>query len=331
MHRLFFMAAAIALPSLSGATDLPPSAARSAEPSLPKGDAAERVPTPQQVDVGALRELLDAPIDRSTLERLHAGLIGSSENPPPALEPDRAALLRDGLRHPDARVRRLIAEAWTPYMAGTVYDPMQPSEAPSLRVSDLAQLAADPHPAVRRRTLHLLRTAHPRLPAAELAPLYQTLLHDPVPSVRALALRCLPDAVRRGLLSAEQAWNQALAQVHRPLPAGRAACNQLARLRPQVASVPVDPAEAMERCLDHHPERAWAIGTAWRDVLPANEAWMRTLLHDTSGLSPALIQRWSELDRPTLDRLLREGFPSDHPERQRLARALADAAAPQPD
>lgn len=330
MHRLLFMLAALALPSLVGAAD-PTAASRPAEPSPPEGDGAERVPTPQQVDLDALRELLDAPIDRSSLERLHAGLIGSSKHPPPALEPDRAALLRDGLHHPDPRVRRLITEAWHPYMAGTRFDPIQPSEAPPLASSDLARLAADPHPAVRRRTLHLLRTAHPRLAAADLAPIYHTLLQDPVPSVRALALRCLPDAARRGLLSPEQAWNQALSQVHHPLPAGRAACNQLARLRPELASVTVDPAEAMERCLAHHPERAWAIGTAWRDVLPANEAWMRTLLHDTSGLSPALIQRWSELDRPTLDRLLRDWPPSDHPERQRLARALAGPAEPPPE
>lgn len=271
-------------------------------------------------------ELLSAHLrsrpDRRDLLAIQRILLGSSGSPPAWPDPTRFAIKREALEHPDPRVRRIAVEAWQPFVAGTPHDPL-PTTAPSpLREDTLEKLLRDRDPAVRRRTLHLLRAARPDLDTERLATMYRGTFEDPHPSVRALALRILPDAVRRDLIPATEAWELALHHAVAPLPAGRAACNQLAQLKPLVAQAGVGPERAMETCLEHHPERAWAIASAWRDVLPARESWMRTLLFHTVGLSPDVIRRWHELAPMTLAALVSEWPDDTSPERRELARAL---------
>ena len=273
-------------------------------------------------DSDALTEHLQARPDRHDLLALQQILIGSSGSPPAWPDPTRFEAMHEALEHPDPRVRRILVEAWQPFVAGTSFDPL-PITAPSpLREDTLEKLLRDPDPAVRRRTLHLVRNARADLDTERLAAMHLRAFEDPHPSVRALALRTLPDAVHRGYMPADKAWELALHHAVAPVPSGRAACNQLARLKPLVAQAGIRPERAMDTCLQHHPERAWAIASAWRDVLPARESWMRVLLFQTVGLSGDVLRRWQELDPETLDALLSEWPDDPHPERRELARAL---------
>jgi hypothetical protein len=268
-------------------------------------------------------DLPGADVGRRDLHALHAAWVGDDAPAPPP-DPATRSLMQRALAHPEARVRRIAAAAFLPLVAPTVFDP-EFSGAPALTARDIDALARDPDPGVRRRALHLIRGAHPSLPAAELAAIFAPLLRDPTPGVRALAIRCLPDAARRGLITATDAWAIALEASSSPAPAGRAACNQLAALAPLLDAA-VDPVPAMERCLAHHPERAWRIAASWGARLPAREDWMRRLLHETLGLSPGVVASWAERDAAALHRQL-DAWPVGLPtERRDLARRLGAPA-----
>lgn len=257
-----------------------------------------------------LHELLEgSEVDRHDLVALRMALVGTSAEPAPWPDRRRFEQMHQALDHPDPRVRAIAVEAWQPWVSGTPFDPL-PIDAPSpLRPARLARLLQDPHPSVRRRALHLLRSARSDLDTPALAGLYRAAFDDPHPSVQALAFRSMRDAIRRGLILPGEAWDLALSHAPSPMPAGRAACNQLARLEPEVRRLGVDLHRAMDLCLEHHPERAWAIATAWHRTLPAEERWIRPLLHDTLGLSKPVLQRWHTLDPELVERLLRQDWP----------------------
>jgi len=274
-----------------------------------------------------LRDLAhDTDIDRHDLDELRKRTVYTSDWTPPP--PSRAAL--DAhlalLHHSDARVRREALEGLHPWVAGTPFDPT-PRAAPSpLSAADLDALAGDPDTGVRRRVARILRDARDDIPRPQVARLLRLLLDDPHPGVRRAAIVALPGAVDRHALEPLQAWSLALERIPQPAPPGRAASNQLASLRGRLERAglldQVDIEAALERVLEHHPERAWRVWRTWRSELPIRPDWIRRLLADTVGMDPTLVRHWQSVDPAALDQASEGWSPTRHPERQELLRRL---------
>lgn len=287
--------------------------------------------------VAELETLTGGEIDRTTLLGVRRLLVYTSDWTPPL---PSAELLDAHLalaRHPDPKIRREAVEGLFPWVAGTPFDPFPVTAPIPVPEALLRDLAVDPDKGVRRRLAHQLRTPRPDLSRDLARELLRILLDDPHPGVRRAAVVALPEAVDREVFDAEDAWMRLLSFVPRPRPDGRAACNQLARMRPRLdrAGVTVDPVPAMEAVLAHHPERAWKLWLAWKDDLPLEPRWIRRLLHDTTGLDLVLIRHWAVADRELLDAIVEDWQPSSFAERKtfvtealrRLDARAADAPA----
>lgn len=263
--------------------------------------------------------------DRHQIAALRRMTVYTSDHTPPWPTPRALALHRELLAHPDRKVRREALEGWHPWAAGTPYDPLPVAAPVPLDTQTLTALVRDPDPGVRRRMARLLRVARPAVDADFARGSLEVLLSDPHPGVRRATVVALPEAVDRGYFTALEAWDRVLAVVPQPRPAGRAACNQLGRLKARLngAVPPETIALAMEQVLTHHPERGWSFWASWRDELPLKEAWIRRLVHDTNGLDPALVRHWHQTDPQTLERVLSAWQPTTFPERRTLIRRWA--------
>lgn len=260
----------------------------------------------------------DRSVDRHEILRLRQLVVYTGEWTPPT--PDEAMLRAHIalLEHPDPRVRREALEGLHPWLAGTPFDPL-PMNAPMvLDGAALDRLLDDPDPGVRKRLARILRDARPAMPRDQVRAHLERLLRDPHAGVRRTALVALPDAVDREVLPAVDAWAHIVGFLPRSRPDGRAACNQLARMRSRLAraGAQVDVEAAFEQVLRHHPERGWRVWSAWRRELPVREAWMARLLDDTVGLDRALIRHWHETAPEVLDRALERWQATRHPERR---------------
>ncbi|MFK7927672.1 MAG: HEAT repeat domain-containing protein [Myxococcota bacterium] len=254
------------------------------------------------------------------IDRLRRATVFTSDWTPPW--PTRSAL--DAhlalLSHPDKRVRREVVESFHPWVAGTPFDPL-PVQAPSvLDGQTLATLARDPDPGVRRRVARMIRTLRPAIDPEEAAPILETLLSDAHPGVRRASVAAVPEAVDRALLTPRRAWDVLVATVQQPRPAGRAACNGVAKMATRLddSITDEDVLVAFEAILSKHPERAWGVWIAYKNRLPVRKEWMKLLIHDTLGMEPALVQHWDSVDPQALRTLVDAWTPTQFAERKQL-------------
>lgn len=266
----------------------------------------------------------DPSVEREDLLRLRQLTVFTSDWTPPWPSPALLDAHLDLLDHPDRRVRREAVEGLHPWLAGTSFDPLPRTAPVPVDADALRALANDPDPGVRRRLARILRDARPAIPPSLVESLMRRLLRDRHPGVRRATLVALPDAVDHGVFMAEEAWELLLQAVPRPRPAGRAACNQLARMKPRLerAEREVDPVFALEMVLRYHPERAWRVWSAWREQLPVKQAWVSRLLQDTVGVDRALILHWQREAPDILQAAVDAWQPTRHPERAELVERL---------
>jgi len=235
--------------------------------------------------------------------------------------------------HPDKLVRRAMVEGMQPLCHVASLGPFPPDAPCPIPDDLLTALAKDKDKGARRRVAVLVRDLRPSHLDAEAGKILKRLAVDPVRGVRRAAMVSVARAPISGALDAEAAWCEALANVPQPGPPGRAACNTLARLAHQAGpSETIDPSAAIALVLDHHPERAWRVWTAWRDAVPFRRDWVDLLLRRTLGFSPRLLALWVQQDPDGLADAMHAWEPAEpHSERYGLiARAIADAEPTSP-
>lgn len=205
---------------------------------------------------------------------------------------DDLAALR---HHSDFWVRRAVVDAFFPLMRDTTSDHFWPHAPDSVPSGLLIGLTQDSDRGVRRRLALLLREGRSASLDMERQVALRILATDPVVAVRRPAVAALPRAVQLEIMPAELAWQEALGRVPLRLGPGRAAVGALARMATSVEpSEVIVPEAALDLAMRYHPERAWVLWAAWREVLPFHAGKAEHLLRRTLGLNPALLSTWAD-------------------------------------
>ncbi len=237
-----------------------------------------------------------------TAEEVRQQFVRTGDHPVFPPSPAQLAALSALVEHPDRLVRRELPDALLPWMRHTAQDPLPPGGPPIVPPGTLARLARDPDPAVRRRIAGRLRDVRDGDAAsAEVASALTHLVSTGGGAQRA-ALVSMGSRSKEGSAPAIDAWRVARVRMRDPGPPGRAAIKTLAALASELEpGGEVDPAEAIRDCVTLHPERAWALWSAWRRHVPLEPDLALVLLRDTVGWSPGLLSWWAKADADALE------------------------------
>lgn len=259
-------------------------------------------------------------LDRDALRTLWVRT-GSNQPPVPSL-----GMLQEVLAlgwHPDPEVRLTVLDGLQLWVRHTAADPMPPDAPSLLPVGFLAAMASDRDERVRVRVVRVLRDLDEPVHAEEAGALLSELSRDRNKRVRRVAHAALSSAAWNEQLPPVETWQRALAAVPESEARGRAACGSLARLAKVLEpSDEVDPAEAIELVLHHHPERTWRVWAAWRKQVPFQRAWADVLLRETLGLRKDLLVHWSQESPGELAEALKAWEPAEpHSQRWEIIRS----------
>lgn len=234
--------------------------------------------------------------------------------------------------HPDPRVRRAVLDALVPFWRHTASDPFD-AAAPELVGEQLiGQFAEDEDVRVRRRLAARLKDIQEpdQAVAEQVFAALGSLSGDSRASVQRAATASMSQAAGGAAVPSEVAWAMAMQNVTREGPPGRAAANTLKHLRSYLDADQVDATEAVHAALQHHPERAWHVWSAWREEVPFRRPWVDLLLRETAGLDRRLLRYWASREPESLGMALAAWEPAPpHSARWEVLRAwLSDAEDP---
>ncbi|MCB9685857.1 MAG: hypothetical protein H6735_12520 [Alphaproteobacteria bacterium] len=208
--------------------------------------------------------------------------------------------------HPDVRVRRVLPDALLPWWRHTASDPI-PLGAPAIVPEGLVlTLAGDHDVIVRKRLASRLRDLRePGQSQEREANEVLSALATEGGGVQRAALGSLATRSREEAAPPMQTWTLAMAGITEPGARGRAAATALSALKDTIELGPdVDPTEAVELCLTHHPEKTWSLWNAWREEVPFDLDRATRLVRGTVGWSPSLLRHWARTDPAGLADLL---------------------------
>jgi hypothetical protein len=141
--------------------------------------------------------------------------------------------------------------------------------------------------------------------------------------VRIIALQTDPFAARHEAVGLEEAWVRAMERLPRPRAEGRTAAVSLSLLAADLdPSEVVDPVAAVALCIEHHPDAAWRLWTAWRQHVPYREDWALLLLSRTTEVGGGLLMHWAKTSPEALAATLRRWEPGP-PHGQRFGTVAA--------
>lgn len=237
--------------------------------------------------------------------------------------------LADLVDHPDPRVRAAVVEALFLLVTPASFGAFAEDLGPPLLDDVIVRLAADPSPLVRTRLAAMAREFGPGTMTPDVLAALSALTTDPVAKTRRAAMASTGLAAASRTYDPRAAWDQAVAALADPGPAGRAAVGTVTRLARALPAGSVDPTEAVRTAAAFHPERAWAAWAAWRHAVPLDEALLTYLLDRSLGLSPTLMRHFAETDPDGLARVITAwSAGDDDPRRQALGALLIEADAP---